>query len=199
LTRRRLHAACKSSMRTNAAHRLQRTSEHAVGNDRRQTRSWPASLATPRATGSYRRPIPIILLDADRLARLQIPDVWRSHAGARSGGFAPNGFRSGARVVSDVRSAHASGPMSTWSKSPRQTYKSRLGPEAIGGTIRTCAGPAADAPIGRRLTPYRRYATSSLSCKHRAGRVPASRRICSVCRSAPAGFSFKIMNLIHTT
>ena len=36
MTRRRLHAVCKSSMRTNAAHRR---APAAVGNDRRQTRS----------------------------------------------------------------------------------------------------------------------------------------------------------------
>ena len=61
--------------------------------------------------------------------------------------------------------------MSTWSKSPRQTYKSRLGPEAIGGTFRTCAGPAADEPIGR-LTPAagarraaRRASTAQAGCR----------------------------------
>ena len=100
-------------------------------------------------------------------------------AEARSGGFAPNGFRSGARVVADVRSAHASGPMSTWSKSPRQTYKSRLGPEAIGGTIRTCIGPAADAPSAVR--PPLRDEQPVVQAPRRPG--AASRRICSACRS----------------
>jgi hypothetical protein len=84
-------------------------------------------------------------------------------AEARFGGFAPNGFRSGARVVADVRSDHASGLMSTWSKSPR------LGPEAIGGTIRTCAGPAADKPIGRSTPAARRAAcrasTAQAGCR----------------------------------
>ena len=61
--------------------------------------------------------------------------------------------------------------MSTWSKSPRQTYKSRLGPEAIGGAIRTFAGLAADEPIGR-LTPAagarraaRRASTAQAGCR----------------------------------
>jgi hypothetical protein len=53
--------------------------------------------------------------------------------------------------------------------SPRQTYKSRLGPEAIGGTIRTCAGPAADTPIGRSTPAARRAAcrasTAQAGCR----------------------------------
>ena len=64
--------------------------------------------------------------------------------------------------------------------SPRQTYKSRLGPEAIGGTFRTCAGPAADAPIGR-LTPAAAARRAAVVAPRRPG--AASPRICSACRS----------------